>query len=58
MVVIDREQGGREALEDLGVKVHALATVTDLMNALLELGLIDVDKYREVVEYTRSFKRS
>ncbi|MFP4631809.1 MAG: orotate phosphoribosyltransferase [Halobacteriales archaeon] len=30
IVVVDREEGGREALEDVDVEVHALTTATDL----------------------------
>jgi uridine monophosphate synthetase len=34
MVVVDREQGGRENLENAGYKVHALARISELVNSL------------------------
>ena len=34
MAVVDREEGGREALESAGVPVIALATATEIMKAL------------------------
>lgn len=35
MVVVDREQGGRENLENAGYKVHALARISEIANSLL-----------------------
>ena len=35
MVVVDREQGGRENLENAGYKVHALARISEIVNSLL-----------------------
>ena len=34
MVVVDREQGGRENLENAGYKVHALARISEIVNSL------------------------
>ena len=36
LVVVNREQGGKENLEKLGFKVHALAKVRELVNSLYE----------------------
>ena len=30
LVIVDREQGGRERLHELGIEVHALLTISDL----------------------------
>jgi uridine monophosphate synthetase len=34
LVVVDREQGGRERLENLGYKVHSLARISELVGSL------------------------
>ena len=34
MVVVNREQGGKENLEKLGFQVHALAKISDIVHAL------------------------
>jgi orotate phosphoribosyltransferase len=40
LVVVNREQGGKENLEKLGFKVHALAKVSEVVDALLHAGNI------------------
>ena len=36
LVVVNREQGGKENLEKLGFKVHALAKISDIVNSLYQ----------------------
>jgi orotate phosphoribosyltransferase len=55
MVVIDREQGGKEKLEKLGYNIHALAKISDLINPLLRRGQISKDQTEAMVEYIASF---
>ncbi|HEY4674928.1 MAG TPA: orotate phosphoribosyltransferase [Candidatus Bathyarchaeia archaeon] len=51
MVVVDREQGGRENLEKLGYKVHALAKVSELVKNLLQNGHISKQQADAVLSY-------
>lgn len=51
MVVVDREQGGRENLERLGYKVHALAKVSELVNSLHESNAITKEQVNTVLKY-------
>ena len=51
MVVVDREQGGRENLERLGYKVHALAKVSELVNSLHESNAITEEQANTVLKY-------
>jgi orotate phosphoribosyltransferase len=51
MIVVDREQGGRENLEKLGISVHALAKITELVKCLLEQGKVTKTQAEAVVEY-------
>jgi len=58
MVVVDREQGGKENLEKLGYSVHALAKVSELTNCLLQSGDISKKQADEVMDYVKSFQKS
>ncbi len=40
VVVLDREQGGKELLEKKGYRVHSLFTITETINILKEVGKI------------------
>lgn len=51
MVVVDREQGGRENLERLGYKVHAMAKVSELVNSLHESNAITKEQANTVLKY-------
>lgn len=53
MVVVDREQGGKENLEKLGYKVHALSKVSDLTRSLFELKMISKEQADAVWNYIR-----
>ena len=51
MVVVDREQGGRENLEKLGYKVHALAKISEIVKALLQARSISQEQADAVLSY-------
>ncbi|MCW4046239.1 MAG: phosphoribosyltransferase family protein [Candidatus Bathyarchaeota archaeon] len=53
MVVVDREQGGREKLEKLGYKVHALARISDVVKALHEAQKISEEQANAVLNYIK-----
>nr|CAD1828324.1 unnamed protein product [Ananas comosus var. bracteatus] len=48
VVVIDREQGGRQNLAAAGVRLHALATLSDVLRVLVARGRLGVEKADEV----------
>ena len=54
LVIVDREQGGRENLEKLGYKVHALSKVSELVNCLFRLGHISREQRDAVSNYVKS----
>jgi uridine monophosphate synthetase len=58
LVVVDREQGGRENLERLGYRVHALAKVSELARCLLSSGDISNDQAEIVLDYIASAQQS
>jgi orotate phosphoribosyltransferase len=53
VVVVDREQGGRENLEKLGYPVHALAKISELVNCLLQSGHTSQEQARAVLDYVK-----
>lgn len=55
LVVVNREQGGKENLEKLGFKVHALAKVSDLVNSLCGRH-ISKEQADEVLNYVKEFQ--
>lgn len=50
-VVIDRQQGGKKNLEDHGIKVTSLYTITQLMEYLLDAGKITSEITKNVYAY-------
>jgi uridine monophosphate synthetase len=57
LVVVDREQGGKEKLETLGFRVCALARVSEIVNSLHQNKHISKDQVDEVLEYVKHFQR-
>ena len=53
MVVVDREQGGKENLEKLGYKVHALAKISKLVNCLLQSAHVSKEQADTVLNYIK-----
>ncbi len=53
-VVIDREQGAREKLAELGLELLSLVKISELIEVLRRRGLVAEDVYREIVEYVRT----
>jgi orotate phosphoribosyltransferase len=53
MVVVDREQGGREKLEKAGYTVHALARISEIMKALYEAQKISKEQAEAVLNYIK-----
>jgi orotate phosphoribosyltransferase len=51
VVVLDREQGGRKTLESVGVKLHSLTTLRELLKYLKQEGKITTEKHDEVLLY-------
>ncbi len=56
LVVVNREQGGKENLEKLGFKVHSLAKVSELVNSLYQSARISSLQQQEVIDYVRTSK--
>lgn len=55
LVVVNREHGGKEKLEQLGYKVHALAKISDIIPSLLKNGHITQEEAHDVLDYVKRF---
>jgi orotate phosphoribosyltransferase len=53
LVVVNREQGGKENLEKLGFQVHALAKVSDIVDALYQAKNISKTQAASVLSYIK-----
>jgi orotate phosphoribosyltransferase len=48
VVFLDREEGGKQLLENDGVKVHALLKVSEVAKTLFEVGAIDKESLKTI----------
>ncbi|MGC8895221.1 MAG: orotate phosphoribosyltransferase [Candidatus Bathyarchaeia archaeon] len=58
MVVVDREEGGKENLDKLGYKVHALAKVSELVDFLFQTEQISKEQRDAVMNYAKKDKNA
>ena len=58
VVVVNREHGGKERLETLGYKIHALAKVTEIANSLCKNRHISREQADKVLNYVTSLHQS
>lgn len=53
-IILDRQQGGKQALEDQNIKVNSLFTLMQLIEILVEAGKIDAELKNKVKDYLKS----
>jgi len=58
LVVINREHGGKEKLEQLGFKVHALAKISEIVDSLYLNKHISKEQAGKVSDYVRNLQVS
>ncbi len=51
LIVLDREQGCKEALEEKGIALHKLITLKELLDYMKKNGLIEEERHKEVLKY-------
>jgi len=56
LVVVNREQGGKEKLEKLGYEVHALAKISDIVTSLYIGKRVTREQADKVLEYVRNLQ--
>jgi orotate phosphoribosyltransferase len=58
MVVVNREQGGKETLEKAGYRVHALAKISAVVASLSKDKRISKEQAQNVLEFVESFNKN
>lgn len=53
-ILIDRQQGGVQRLEKAGLKIHALLTLTEILNVLVEQGMVSKEMDQKVQDFLKS----
>ena len=53
VVLLDREEGGREKLEKSGMKLHALLKVSEIADNLYEIGAIDEEQLKTILKQVK-----
>ena len=56
LVVINRQHGGKEKLEKLGFKVHALAKISEIVDSLYCNNQISKEQADKVLDYVRNLQ--
>ncbi|MEM3761044.1 MAG: orotidine 5'-phosphate decarboxylase, partial [Candidatus Bathyarchaeia archaeon] len=56
VVVVDREQGGKENLEKQGYKIHALTSISMLVHNLSKGGKISKEQAETVLDYVKNYR--
>jgi len=57
VVLLDRQEGGKERLAKRGMRVHALLNITEIANTLHELGTIDEEQLRTILRQIKTGKK-
>jgi len=50
VVLLDREEGGKEKLLKSGIQLHALLKISEVANALYEIGAIDEENLKTILK--------
>ena len=56
IVLLDREEGGREKLEKSGIKLHALLNVSEIAQKLCEIGAIEEEQLKTILKQIKKCK--
>ena len=50
VVFLDREEGGKQQLDKSGIKLHSLLKISEIANALYEIGAIDKESLKTILK--------
>jgi len=57
VVLLDRQEGGKERLAKSGIRVHALLSITEIASTLRELGTIDEEQFRTILRQIKTGRK-
>ena len=58
VVLLDREEGGRENLDKTGIRPHALLKMSELTDGLYEIGAINEEQLKTILKQIKNVKSS
>jgi orotate phosphoribosyltransferase len=58
IALVDREEGGKEKLEQNGIELHSLLKMSEVANKLFEIGAIDEDSRKTILKQIKRQSRS
>jgi orotate phosphoribosyltransferase len=58
VVLLDRQEGGKEKLEKTGIKPHALLNISEIANKLCETGTIDEDQLKTILKQIKKGQKT
>ena len=53
---LDREEGGRQILEQNGINMHALLKISEIANTLFEVGALDQENLKTILKQVKKKK--
>jgi orotate phosphoribosyltransferase len=53
VVLIDRQEGGKQKLQKDGMKLHALLNITEMASNLYEIGTIDQEQLKTILKQVK-----
>lgn len=53
VVFLDRQEGGKEFLEQTGVKLHPLLSISEIANTLYQIGAIDRESLKTILKQVK-----
>ena len=57
VVLLDRQEGGKERLAKAGIEVHALLNMAEIASTLRELGTIDEEQLKTILRQVKTEKK-
>jgi orotate phosphoribosyltransferase len=57
VVLLDRQEGGKEKLAENGAKLHALLNITETAKTLHELGAIDDEQFKTILKQIKKNRK-
>jgi orotate phosphoribosyltransferase len=56
-VLLDREEGGEEKLDKSGIKLHALLSISEIVNKLYEIEAIDEEQLKTILRQVKKYRK-
>lgn len=53
IVLLDREEGGKQRMDEIGVKLHSMLRTSEIANSLYDLGAIDQEKLKTMLKQVK-----